>query len=424
MNHRIQNESSAVNPAVKRTPIVPIVFEPLVGNLPANLDSKEVASFEKWRSNGTEVVPVNIAITVVQSPGTLVLKLLGVNRSFNPKGGDFSVITFDEKLNGFTKVIVSLKQSLGEDDKERFVAELGKLSIMHHERQKCSRQAMLQMTNSSDFALIAVGNLLRIWKKHPKSKGPTQTIWTTKDGSGLVFYNADGIKEIVDTDKVAVVQVLRFKDLTREEMNVMSSFLFIFNFLQSRECNPDPIIHLIAPGWHYLPEKVATKRKITSPLVHHQKPEILANTLTSMGSEVADVLCALGYVQRKELSEKVTFRQVVASFNAPSGGIVKKELEEVLEHFSRGILVDKEEKQLERSKRLQRISKSKKPVEHFNQFSELDEGEDSDVSDDEEGPAPVFVKDDFPRLGIGNESSQNTNPTTPNVKGVWGTAAA
>ena len=389
---------------------------------------KEWEAFQRW-TTGIEFL---VCYFVCSSPGALV----NVLNNVIPHG--FSVVTATEKINGFTPVLLAVKSEL----KDKAATAASKFVISNAEKQKCAREEMKIMTREAPFATIVVSGQpdFYTWCKHNVKKssdgkkpiGPKASIWVSRDGSCLVFYDPDGIMRTISTDKVAVVQKQHFQGLSEDGKKVMSAFSYIFRVLQSGDFDiaiAAKLVNLIAPGWNYLSEGVAKTRGITSPFVHHQKTGTLANKLTSKGSEVADVLVALGFAQKEELPEDATFRQIVDSFIAPPGGIVKQDLEELYESFESGLEVVEEQREKDRLERLRRISKSKQPVHKSNTFSALAEEEPtSDVSEtedlEEEGEGSsqqVAQEEAFPSISIKDYPSLgNTTEVKPPSSSVWG----
>lgn len=383
---------------------------------------KEWEAFQRWIT-GIEFL---VCCFVCSSPGALVTVL----RKVIPRG--FSVVTASEEINGFTPVLLAVKSEL----KDKAATAASKFVISNAEKQKCAREEMKIMTRGAQFSTIVVSEQpgFFTWCLHngKKSSGPKASIWVSRDGSCLEFYDSDGIKRTTSTGKVAVVQKQHFQALSEDGKKVMSAFSYIFRVLQSGDFDiaiAAKLINLIAPGWNYLSEAVAKTRGITSPFVHHQKTGTLANKLTSKGSEVSDVLVALGFAQKEELPEDATFRQIVDSFIAPPGGIVKQDLEELYESFESGIEVVEEQREKDRLERLRRISKSKEPVHKSNTFSALaeeeptsDDSETEDLEEEGEGCSqqvaqeeafPSISTKDYPSLG-------NTTEVKPPSSSVWG----
>ena len=382
---------------------------------------KEWEAFQKW-STGIEFL---LCYFVCSSPGALITVL----RKVIPRG--FSVVTATEKINGFTPVLLAVKSEL----KDNAATAAAKFVISNAEKQKCAREEMKTMTRGASFATIVVSGQpgFFTWCLHivKKSGGPKASIWASRDGSCLEFYDSDRIKRTTSTDKVAVVQKQHFHGLSEDGKKVMSAFSYIFRVLQSGDfdiATSAKLVNLIAPGWNYLSEGVAKKRGITSPFVHHQKPGTLANKLTSKGSEVADVLVALGFAQKEELPEDATFRQIVDSFIAPPGGIVEQDLTELYESFESGLEVVEEQREKDRLERLQRISKSKQPVHKSNTFSALaeeeptsDDSETEDLEEEGEGSSQqVAQEESFPSLSTKDYPSLGNTTEVKPPSSVWG----
>ena len=387
---------------------------------------KEWEAFQRWHTKSrSEGFKYLVCSFTCSSPGALITVL----RKVIPRS--FSVVTATEKINGFTPVLLAVKSEL----ENQAATAASKFVISNAEKQKCAREEMKTMTREASFATIVVSGQpgFFTWCLHngKKSSGPKASIRVSPDGSCLKFYS-NGIWGTTSTDNVAVVQKQHFQSLSDDGKKVMSAFSYIFRVLQSGDFDiaiAAKLVNLIAPGWNYLAEGVAKKRGITSPFVHHQKPGTLANKLTSKGSEVADVLVALGFAQKEELPEDATFRQIVDSFIAPPGGIVKQDLTELYESFESGLEVVEEQREKDRLERLRRISKSKLPVHKSNTFSALAEEEptsDVSVSEDLEKEAegssqqvaqeeafPSISTKDYPSLG-------NTTEVKPPSSSVWG----
>ena len=277
MNTKPVFVSSAVNPASLtrgKITFVPYEDEGVVEDV---YKPEEWAAFQNWYkrssgSSGSEGFEFLVCCFICSNPGALVT-VLGKVIKFG-----FSVVTATEKINGFTPVLLAVKSEL----KDKAATAAAKFVISNAEKQKCAREEMKTMTREAPFATIVVSGQpgFYTWCLHHGKKagnGPKASIWASRDGSCLEFYDSDGIKRTTSTDKVAVVQKQHFRDLSKDGNKVMSAISYALRVFQSGDFDlaiSAKLINLIAPGWNYLGEVVAKKRGITSPFIHLQKLQL------------------------------------------------------------------------------------------------------------------------------------------------------